>query len=132
MTARPDEVVAWQYLYLHRKGARWVTCEESEYNLAVAAPHEYETRALTDATALQSANARLADVLALADELEALLIEFTMGGMGEYYVPLPGKRGRPAPPPGFNPKFPTSLTALLIQLRRAAAGEGDANQGDGK
>lgn len=46
MSESAGRACAWQYLYLHRKGASWVTCEESAYNLAVADPHNYETRVL--------------------------------------------------------------------------------------
>jgi leucyl aminopeptidase (aminopeptidase T) len=61
MTARPEEVVAWQF----RFGDRWAECTREEFNrfqqnspLTAAT----ETRELIDRAALQSAHARLAEL----------------------------------------------------------------------
>jgi hypothetical protein len=69
MTAKESKAVAWQYLYLHRNGAEWVTCDEHNYNLAVASPHEYETRILIPESALHAAEAELGELRSLIDDL---------------------------------------------------------------
>lgn len=130
MTARPDKVVAcpecggadleWQPTYqtnsgvvdgrlrMHDVRCNFVLgCNSCSETLRVVSADEF-------AAALQSANARLAAVLALADdwEIRGLEIDSFAESEGDRYTA-------------------ETLTQAAEAIRRAAAGEGDANQGDG-
>lgn len=104
MTARPDEVVAWPDAFLiFHDGPAGFRVETS-----VPSPRMPLGKYVPE-SALQSANARLAAVLALADEWA----EFSI----------------------VDAAFPSAMIEsnyVAAAIRRAAAGEGDANQGDGE
>ena len=127
---RPDEVVAWQLRYRFWDGAPWgqwhgyptEAIRNAEADMFSAGNWLTESRDLTDVAALQSANARLAAVLALADEWEQRSSEL----MKQHHKQV-----------GFECDFEDygrsdELDYCIEMLRRAAAGEGDANQGDGE
>lgn len=127
MTARPDEVVAWPTERVnvadpHLPGFRVVGFRigqdhpwHGEYGLSepMFALLDSIQKSQNQAAALQSANARLAAVLALADEWYADSKNGIFTG-------------------GTGPAYKECLEECAERIRRAAAGEGDANQGDGE
>jgi hypothetical protein len=129
MTARPDEVVAWQKRYIDSdEGAGpWTDCDEWDATL-LSDPYylgRYEVRALVPLASLQSANARLAE---LDGRVKGLVIE--LDGVVSWLDNIDadgGQAGKRAIEVAS-----ASLTDITTELRRAAAGEGDANQGEVK
>ena len=127
MTARTDEVVAWQLRYRFWDGAPWgqwhgyptEAMRNAEADMFSAGNWLTESRDLTDVAALQSANARLAE---LSDWMHTLAADLNQSAIAEGEIGLRGMciDGR------------NRLLDKIKELRRAAAGEGDANQGDGE
>ncbi len=122
MTARPDEVVAFRTLVSRLQNVAYthggVDAEDLWSDKKYADAHDKSRaafHAVIDAheAALQSANARLAALLALAElwEKEVELMECD---------------------PDIFACLPHAYKTHAEAIRRAAAGEGDANQGDGE
>lgn len=123
MNARPDEVVAWQLRYRFWDGAPWgqwhgyptEAMRNAEADMFSAGNWLTESRDLTDVAALQSANARLAEMevaCAQAVEFAEYVEGAAKGAMVErakHYLSMPYSQ------------------ELQARLRRAAAGEGDDN-----
>jgi hypothetical protein len=129
MTARPDEVVAWQFRSDWGNGFHpWKFCDEAQFNEHKVEAGYYDPavetqyRALIPIAALQSANARLAAVLGkvdrMVDRMAWLAVQNSGGCEGSWIR--------------YREETYAGLAEDLRYLRRAAAGEGGANQGDGE
>lgn len=122
MTARPDEVVAW-LVPPDDSGGLGMLMHDSKQAAALRGyfePKGVEFIPLVRETALQSTNARLADVLALADGLSITAVNAAESARKDHESH------------NFVRQAASEMQCLLAkriaaELRRAAAGEGDDN-----
>ena len=126
MTARPDEVVAW------------IEVTDTPYGEGLSfsdAANQPRGRYVQE-SALQSANARLAESEAERDAMNLKLseVEIAHGKDMEAAERIVVKHNALAAVVRALADNVLDLTCeeMADKLRRAAAGEGDANQGDGK